>query len=190
MTVSTFVSTKEDTLTRGEPKIPGAAIQCLLFGCPKAIDLLGQPCWGWTVRKAVGKFFGQLVRLGLEPATPSTEKQAGGFSPLPFTGYVIGPASTQLNWPDQSLGTESSWQGKQSARFSVLGVAGSSLGQTSRPVSCLNLSSTLLLLSPNTRLTCRFHVRTIYDNKKKMSSNNRGFVAPVNLRIQFYCTRC
>ena len=27
----------------------------LFFGCPEAIDLLGQHCRDWTVRKAVGK---------------------------------------------------------------------------------------------------------------------------------------
>ena len=33
--------------------------------CPEAIDLLGQPCRGWTVRKAVGKFWGNWSGQGL-----------------------------------------------------------------------------------------------------------------------------
>ena len=34
------------------------------FGCPEAIDLLGQPCRGWMVRKAVGKCWGNLSGRG------------------------------------------------------------------------------------------------------------------------------
>ena len=29
------------------------------FGCPKTINLLGRPCRSWTIRNAVGKFWGK-----------------------------------------------------------------------------------------------------------------------------------
>ena len=48
-----------------------------------------------------------------------------------------GPATTQFHWQDPSLSTESSRGEKPSACFSVLGVAGSSLGGTSYPNTCL-----------------------------------------------------
>ena len=47
------------------------------------------PLWG-----AVGKGWGNLCGQGSNPATPRTEKQAGGFSPLLLS--VLG--SCQWNW--------------------------------------------------------------------------------------------
>ena len=42
----------------------------IFLGCPKAINLLGQPCGGWTVRKAVGKFFGVTGPAGTRTCYP------------------------------------------------------------------------------------------------------------------------
>ena len=36
----------------------------LFFGCPEAIDLLGQLCRDWTIRKAVGKGWGNWSGRG------------------------------------------------------------------------------------------------------------------------------
>ena len=46
---------------------------------------------------------------------------------------AVAPATTQFHGQDPSLSTESSRGEKPSACFSVLGVAGSSLGGTSYP---------------------------------------------------------
>ena len=40
-------------------------IYVYILGCPEAIDLLNQPCRDWTVRKAVGKFWGNWSGRGL-----------------------------------------------------------------------------------------------------------------------------
>ena len=46
---------------------------------------------------------------------------------------AVAPATTKFHWQDPSLSTESCRSEKPSACFSVLGVAGSSLGGTSYP---------------------------------------------------------
>ena len=46
---------------------------------------------------------------------------------------AVAPATTQFHWQDPSLSTESSRGEKPSACFSVLGVAGLSIGGTSYP---------------------------------------------------------
>ena len=46
---------------------------------------------------------------------------------------AVAPATTKFHWEYPSLSTESSRGEKPSAYFSVLGVAGSSLGGTSYP---------------------------------------------------------
>ena len=57
---------------------------------------------------------------------------------------AVAPATTQFHWQDPSLSTESSRGEKPSAWFSVLGVAGSSLGGTSYPNTDWSGSSFLL----------------------------------------------
>ena len=48
----------------------------VFFGCPEAITLLGQPCSGWTVRKAVGNFWGNWsVRGSNLPRLAQRSKQ-------------------------------------------------------------------------------------------------------------------
>ena len=63
---------------------------CFLFGCPEAIDLLGQPCRGWTVRKVVGKCWDNWSSRGLNllPEEQRSKQMA----------FVLRLGSCQWNW--------------------------------------------------------------------------------------------